>query len=325
MDRKLSKDEMDALLNTPEGSGNSSTSNSGATATEGAKVSVYNFRRPDRFSKAALQSLQVLHERFCTSAAASFSAHFRTLAEMSVVSMEQANFGEFLGSLPDPSCLNALSMRPLSGMAVLEIEPDLAFSLIDRLLGGTGGAATDSARKITDIEKNVIRSVINRITADLDEAWKPVAEINFHVHSSEARPQLLQVAPPNEVVLVVTLELRMAETRGTMHLCLPFSALQPILGAFEQSSSVERREDNSDLVRVLRAVLRVPVTISCELPPTLVTINDLLNITTGDVLKLDSSVEDRVRVIVEGTSAFEASLMDINGRKSAGVVNRIAG
>src|SRR5262249_39060736 len=138
MDRKLSKDEMDALLNTPESGGNSTSH--GATETDSAKVSVYNFRRPDRFSKAALQSLQVLHDRFCTSAAASFSAHFRTLAEMSVVSMEQANFAEFLGSLPDPSCLSALSMRPLSGMAVLEIGPDLAFSLIDRLLGGTGGA-----------------------------------------------------------------------------------------------------------------------------------------------------------------------------------------
>jgi flagellar motor switch protein FliM len=133
------------------------------------------------------------------------------------------------------------------------------------------------------------------------------------------------VAPPNEVVLVVTLELRMAETRGTMHLCLPFTALQPILGVFEQSNAVERREDNSDLVRVLRAVLRVPVTISCELPPTLVTISDLLNVTTGDVLKLDSCVEDRVRISVGGTSAFEAALMDINGRKSAGVVSRIAG
>jgi flagellar motor switch protein FliM len=171
----------------------------------------------------------------------------------------------------------------------------------------------------------VIRGVINRITADLDEAWKPVAAIDFHVHSSETRPQLLQVAPPNEVVLVVALELRMAETRGTIHLCLPFSALQPILGSFEQSSAMERKEDNSDLVRVLRAVLRVPVTVSCELPPTLVTINDLLAITIGDVLKLDNSVDDRVRVIVEGANAFEASLMDINGRKSVGVVSRISG
>jgi flagellar motor switch protein FliM len=239
--------------------------------------------------------------------------------------MEQANFGEFLNTLSDPSFLSALSMRPLPGMAVLEIGPDLAFSLIDRLLGGTGGGSTDSSRKITDIEKNVIRGVINLITADLDEVWRPVSEIDFHVHSSETRPQLLQVAPPNEVVLVVALELRMAETRGTMHLCLPFSALQPILGTFEQGNAVDRKEDNSELVRMLRSLLRAPVTVSCELPATMVTINDLLSLTTGDVMRLDSSVDDRVCIIVGGTSAFEASLMDINGRKSVGVVGRVTG
>ena len=247
---------------------------------------------------------------------------------MNVVSIEQANFSEFLNSLPDPSYLNALSMRPLQGMAVLEIGPDVAFPLIDRLLGGTGGGASpagDPSRKMTDIEKNVIRGVINLLTTDLSEAWRPVSEIAFHVHSNETRPQLLQVAAPNEVVLVVTLELRMAEIRGAMHLCLPFSALEPILGTFEQGAPIQRKENRSELVKVLRCLLRAPINVSCELQPTMVTVNDLLSVTAGDIMRLDSNVEDRVRIVVGGTSAFEASLMDVDGRKSVGIIGRVTG
>jgi flagellar motor switch protein FliM len=324
MDRKLSKDEMDTLLNSPA-PGDGSDSGNVVTQGEASKVSVYNFRRPDRFPKAALQSLQVLHDRFCTSAAASISTYFRTPAEMSVLWIEQANFSEFLNSLPDPTCVNAISLRPLQGLAVLEIGPDVAFPLIDRLLGGTGGAPTDPDRKLTDIEKNVIRGFVNLLASDLSEAWRPITEINFHVHSSETRPQLLQVAAPNEVVLSVAVELRMGELRGRMHLCLPFSALEPILGKFEQGAAVERKEDRSDLVKVLRCLLRAPVNVGCELLPTMVTVNDLMNLTAGDIMRLDNRLEDRVRIIVGGASAFEASLMEIDGRKGVGVISRITG
>ena len=325
MDRILSKDEMNALLNSPAGSGEGTDTNNAATDT--TRIDVYNFRRPDRFSKASLHGLRLLHDRFCTNAAASLSAYFRTITEMSVLSIEQANFSEFLNSLSDPACLSALNMRPLPGMAVLDIGLDVAFPLIDRLLGGAGGAE-ESGRKMTEIEKNIIRGVINSITADLAEAWKPVMEISFHVHAGETSPQLLQVAPPNEVVLVIALELRMAETRGTMHLCLPYTALQPILGTFEQGDAVEQKPENAaeaaaDLAKVLRCLLRAPVGIQCELPATMVAVNDLVNIANGDILRLDSRIEDRVRVRVGGQTAFDASLMKLDGHKGAGIISPI--
>ena len=318
MDEKLSKDEMDALLNSPGGTAD-------AGSAEGAgKMSVYNFRRPDRFPRAALQGLQLLHDRFATGLAASLSAYFRTVAEVRVTSTEQAIFSEFLNSLPDPTFLSAISLRPLKGMAVLEMGPDVAFPLIDRLLGGDGGHP-DSERKMTDIERNVVRGVIHLLLTDLTEAWRPVTEIDFRIHSSEIRPQLLQVAAPTEVVLVVEFELKMGETKGTVHLSLPFSAIEPILSKFEQGVVVERKEDRSDLARVLRCVLQSPVKVSCELPPTMVTVNDLLSVSRGDIMRLDSKVDERVRINVGGIQAFEASLMEIDGNKSAGVTGRIAG
>ena len=326
MDKILSKDEMNALLNSPAGSGD--TAGTDKAATDAGRITLYNFRRPDRFSKSTLHSLQLLHDRFSTSVAASLSAYFRTLTEVSVLSIEQANFSDFLNSLPDPSCLSALSMRPLQGMAVLEIGPDVAFPLIDRLLGGAGGTE-NSERKMTEIEKNIFRGVINLMTGDLDAAWKPVSEVSFHLHSSETRPQLLQVAPPNEVVIVVALELKMSETRGAMHLCFPFSALEPILGAFEQGNVAEQKPEAvaglaADLPKVLRCVLRAPIRVRCELPATMVTVNDLVNIAKGDVLTLDSGINDRVRVRVGGGPAFDASLVEVDGRKGAEIISRIA-
>jgi flagellar motor switch protein FliM len=116
----------------------------------------------------------------------------------------------------------------------------------------------------------------------------------------------------------------MAEIRGAIHVCLPFSALEPILGTFEQGT-IERKENRSDVVKVLRCLMRVPVSVGCELPPTMVSVNDLLSITNGDILRLDSKVDDRVRVVVGGTSAFEASLVNVDGRKGVGIVGRITG
>jgi flagellar motor switch protein FliM len=327
MDRILSKDEMNALLNSPAGAGGTAGADDGSAGTR--QITVYNFRRPDRLSKGSLRGLQMVYDRFCSSAAASLSAYFRTLTEMSVASIEQSTFNDFLNSLPDPSCLTALNMRPLQGAAVLEIGPDVAFLLIDRLLGGGGGAGEpgNSQRKITEIEKNIIHGVITLLTTDLAEAWKPVTEIRFHPHSSETRPQLMQVTPPHEVVIVVTIELRMGEAKGLIHLCLPFTAMEPILGAFAQEDLTGPKSETAadaaaELPKILRCMLRVPVDVQCELPSTMVAVSDLAEIVKGDILKLDNKIEDRVKVRVGGEPAFDASLMELNGRKGAAILSR---
>src|SRR5688572_17704259 len=131
MEKTLSQDEMNALLNTDGDSVRARTAGKAGAEAPARKLTVYDFRRPDRVPKAVLHSLQLLHERFCTGASSSLSAYFRVLTEVTIISVEQVNFSEFLQSLADPTCLTAMSMRPLTGLAVLEINlDDLAFPLI---------------------------------------------------------------------------------------------------------------------------------------------------------------------------------------------------
>jgi flagellar motor switch protein FliM len=258
-------------------------------------------------------------------AAASLSAYFRTTTVMTVLSAEQTTFADFLKSLTEPTCINTMTMRPLQGAAILELGSEIAFPLIDRLLGGVG-APSDPARRITDIEKNVIRGVINLITADLNEAWRPTIDVSFNVVSTETNPELIQVSSPNDVLLVFTLEMKLGETRGNLRLGIPHSALEPVLDIFEKGCVAEpKQEDTTSRRKVLRCVLRAPVGVSCELPPTMVAVSDLLDLAAGDVIALDSRLEDSVQLLVEGKPSFVASLIEIEGHKSAGVIGRITG
>jgi len=322
MDKILSQQEVNTLLNSPASADQSGNPNHAASA---GKLTVYNFSRPERFPKPVLHTLQRIHERFCANGAASFSAYFRTATEMAVLSVEQTTYGDFLKSLNDPTCVSTLAMRPLQGTAILELAADIAFPLIDRLLGGAGGPG-DSSRKITEIERNVIRGVITLITTDLAEAWKPTIDVSFNAVSTETNPEVLQAGFPNEALLVFIVEIKMGETRGTLRLGLPFSSLEPILDIFDKGAAVEaKEEDTNDRYKVLRRVLRAPVMLSCELTPTMVAVSDLLNLSSGDIVVLDSKLGDRVQLLVEGRPSFSVSLMEIEGHKSACVIDRITG
>jgi flagellar motor switch protein FliM len=315
--KKLTQDEMDALLESPDG-------DSGAKGGD-AKGSpmIYDFRRPDRVPKGMLRSLQAMHESFCSNASASLSGYFRLLSEVTITSVEQTNFSEFVQGMTDPTCLTLLSLRPLNGTAVLEMSLDLAFPLIDRLLGGPG-QAPDSSRKMTEIEKNVIQGVVRLITAEFQEAWKPCGEASFHIQGSEIRPQLLQTTAPADVVIVFAFDVKIGEMRGTVNLCVPFSTLEPISGKFEQEAEPHRKADSSDFAKLARNLLKIPLEISSELPRTYVTLDDLLRLTAGDIIKLDPKVDDLIELCVGGRAAFQATLLEVNGHKGAGVVRRLA-
>jgi flagellar motor switch protein FliM len=321
MDKILSQDEMDALL---KNAGDPKEATTGKVDGEASsrRITVYDFRRPDRVPKSALQTLQLLHDRFCTNVSASLSAYLRTVTAVSLQYVDQANLSEFLLSMPDPTCVIALNMRPLSGMAVLELSLDLVFPLIDRLLGGDG-LVQDSNRRMTEIEKNVIQEVVQIIVKDLVTTWRSLTEANFQVQSSETRAQLLKVATPNEVVVLFAFDVYAGETRGSMRLCIPYSSLEPIKSSIELETAPERETVNyADMGNVLRSLLRIPLEVTSVSPSTFVTVRDLMSITKGDVIRLDAKVEDRIYLQVAGKPAFQAAALDVNGHKGAGAIRR---
>ena len=194
MSKILSQDEIDALLASSSAGVNERPS---GPLDGGSKngVVIYNFRRPDRVSKDQLRSLHFLHDRFALNVSTSMSAFLRAMTEVSIVSVEQFAYSEFLMSLPDPTAFYAVSLSLFDGVGALEINPSVAFTMVDRLLGGNGQTPGPN-RALTLIEQNVVDSVVNLMLDNLTETWRPIVNMEFRIQSRETRPQMLQVTGP---------------------------------------------------------------------------------------------------------------------------------
>jgi flagellar motor switch protein FliM len=303
--RILSQEEVDALiLSAPGGSG---------SVDDGASATAYNFRRPDRVSKDQIRSLHILHDRFARSAATSLSAYLRTTTELSIVSVEQSAYSEFLMALPDPTAFYSLAMPPGDSLGALELNPNVAFALIDRLLGGSGESAPPE-RALTEIEQNVVEAVVKLLLEHLTETWRTVTEIQFQIQGRETRPQMLQVASWNEVIIQVTFDVKVGETRGLLNLCVPASVIEASGSSFVQGWQQARREPTPSEQQWLTENLgRALLPVTTELGTSLKT-RELLSLDVGDVLSLgvpaDSEVDIRVANLVKfkGRLASRAGL-----------------
>ena len=235
----LSQEEIDALLNAASDQGGGSQ-----PAFEGdqqTSVVGYNFRRPDRVTKDQIRSLHFLHDRFARNVSTSMSAYMRVVTDVTILSVEQFTYSEFLMSLSDPTAFYAISMRPLEGTAALELNPSVAFTMIDRMLGGSGrGVAVN--RALTEIEQNVTDGVVKLILENLTDAWRGIVDVQFRISGRETRPQMLQVAAPNEVVLLMSFEIRIGDTRGVLNICFPAASIEAVSGSFTRSWQRTQRE-----------------------------------------------------------------------------------
>jgi len=311
----LSQDEIDALL----ASSAARTERVSEPVDGGASsgVVIYNFRRPDRVSKDQLRSLHFLHDRFALNVSTSLSAFLRSMTEVSIVSVEQFAYSEFLMSLPDPTAFYSVNLSLFDGVGALEINPSVAFTMVDRLLGGTGQTPGPN-RALTLIEQNVVDSVVNLMLDNLTETWRPVANMEFRIQARETRPQMLQVTGPTEIVILLVFDIRIAETRGMVNLCIPAAAIEAVGEAFEQGWQRTRKQPTADEEAWLHANLgrvRLPVTALLE---TMLSARDLIALKPGDVLSLGHAIARPVEVHIGQVHRYAGRLTQ-NGT-SAGVL-----
>jgi flagellar motor switch protein FliM len=292
VNRQLSKAEIDALI---LAAGTEGTAQ--ASVPVPLPVSRYNFRRPDRVSKEQLRSLHFLHDRFAVNLSSSLSAFLRAVTEVSIVSVDQFAYSEFLAACPDPTAFYSFGMAPLEGMAALEINPSVAFTMIDRMLGGTGQTPPPS-RALTEIEQNVLDSVVKLLLEHLTETWRPISELQFKIHDRETRPQMLRVTGPNEIVIPLVFEVRVGETQGLVSLCFPAASIEAMADKFAQGWQRARRLPTAvEQERLITNLGRVELDVSTQLDVRLTT-RDLLAMKPGDVVSLGHSASSPVSIHV---------------------------
>jgi flagellar motor switch protein FliM len=297
----LTKEEMSSLLEPSDGH----TPESGKRR----RVMPYNFRRPDRIPREQIRSLYLMHDLFALSLSSSLPILMRAMSGVTLMSVEQQAYSEYLQGLNDPTALFTLSMHPLPGVAALELSPAVAFPVIDRLLGGVG-EDLEQPRAVTEIEQRILEGFVKIITDDLRTMWKPMADLDLQILGRETRPQMLQIVAPNEAVLTIAFQVQIAEARGLMSLCLPAITLEPVIQSLNQSVYSRSREVPPDQTRTLLDILAgVKFPVAAELRGTKALMDDLLNLSPGDVLRLDHRVDQPVEVSVSGVGKFYGDLM----------------
>ena len=284
MDTQLSQNEIDRLFRKfGEGA---------EPAAAPLKAAVpYDFRRPDRIPKEQLRSIHLMHDFLARNLASSLGAYLRAYVTVSLVSVEQLSFGEFLQYLPTPTCISSIGMRPMDGNSVLELNPSLVFPILDLLLGGDGKAVFEEFREITEIERTIIEGVVRIVLNDLHEAWAPVANIQFKIDATETQPQLMQILSPNEAIVAIGFEITMGEARGMMNFGVPSILIKMMGQRFEQQWSARRREAARSDEGKMRTLLRsAPVVLDARLRVGGLRVDKLLDLAVGDVISLETPV-----------------------------------
>ncbi|HOT63376.1 MAG TPA: flagellar motor switch protein FliM [Treponemataceae bacterium] len=288
MTEVLSQDEIDQLL-TAISAGDTDTEDF-RPVNDTRKIKIYDFKRPDKFSKEQIRTVSIMHETFARLTTTALSAQLRSMAHVHVASVDQLTYEEFIRSIPTPTTLAVINMDPLKGNAILEIDPSVTFSIIDRLFGGTG-QGTKVQRDLTDIEQSVMEGIIVRILANMREAWTQVIDLRPRLGQIETNPQFAQIVPPSEMVVLVTLETKVGEEEGMMNFCIPYITIEPIISKLSSQfwfSSV-RRSSTTQYLGVLKDKLStVDMDVVAELGTINLPVRDVLNLRVGDVVRLSN-------------------------------------
>ncbi len=322
----LSQEELDALLG-ELGEKPGAAAETVATRAGGrpGKVKPYDFRRPDRFSKEHIRTLEMVHDSFVRFVQASLSTYLRSHVEVKVSAVQQMTYEEFIATLSTPTSISVFTMEPLKGSAVLEIGGELMFAMIDRVLGGPG-MVPKKIRELTAIEIPVVERIVVRALDNLREAWQKVAPIMPKLEHIDFNPHFVQVAAPSEIVALVAMDMKIRELSGKMHLCLPYVVLEPVVArllAKEWISSGQKGGPTSDsLVNLKRGLGDTTLRINALLGRAQVTVAELLALRAGDVVRLDTGIHQDLMLEVEGREKF---LMRpcIVSRKKGAVITRI--
>src|SRR4051812_44681833 len=314
-DEVLSQSEVESLLNAMES--HSAKAAPAAQAAGGAgsigagarpplrpreKVTPYDFKRPERVGKEQMRALQSMHEGFGRNFGAALSALLRSIVEVKLTSVDQLTYGEFVFSLENPTCFNLLRAEPLEGNLILDINPSILYPIMDRLLGGGKDAGPVSRRPLTEIELRLVGRITSLFLHELKHAWDGLLPLKLSVERVESNPQLVQIVPPNEVVVLISFELLLGELRGMINLCIPFNAIERVSSRIAANSWVSYGKTSATAqtrAALGRRLDEAEVEMVVTLAKTKISTGDLIGLRVGDIITTDKDVHQPLDVAVE--------------------------
>ena len=283
------------------------------------KITPYDFKRPERVGKEQMRALQSLHEGFGRNFGAALSGLLRSIVEVKLTSVDQLTYSEFVFSLENPTCFNLLKADPLEGNLILDINPSILYPIIDRLLGGGKENRPLARRPLTEIELRLVSRITGLFLDELKRAWENVLDLDLSVVRVESNPQLVQIVPPNEVIVLISFELTIGDVRGMMNLCIPFNSIERIgdkLSANTWVSYGETEPDEESMRQIGQQLNGSLVEVVVRLAKTSISTRDLIGLQVGDVITTNKDIHSPLAVSVEGLDKFVAKPGEFKGHKA---------
>lgn len=306
---KLSQDEIDALLTSMH------ENTAGDEVEDNSDHSQFDFRRPSKFAREHMRSLESAHEVFIRRFTSLYTQALRTVVTLELISSDQITYEDYTRSIPNPSVLTSFTVAPLPGTVVIEMSTQMALTLIDRILGGIGTPVP--MRRPTDLERDLVLFLMEHTARALTDALAPLEEIKTVITGVEFNPQFVQAVAPSEMVLMLTFNLGLQgtqRTEGMLTICYPFSTLAPAMGRLEshawhaQQSGRDDSEAEEDEEAFAPALFDVNVPLSVQLSPTEVPAADIACLLPGHVIRLAHRVDDPAIAVVGGSQVLSARI-----------------
>ncbi len=316
MVKVLSQDEIDSLISSA--AGEESTDNLlEEREVQERNVISYDFKHPNRVNKDQLRGLESLHDNFSNQLGSAISAYTRSMVDVNLVAVDQITYSEYILSLSAPSSSYIFNMEPLGGAGIINFSSQVAFFIIDRIFGGRG-EPIQTERELTGIERSIMNKIINKTLAALEKAWEQITPVDLSISAYETNPQFIQIVPPGETVITVSLQVKLHNSNGVMTVCYPYISLEEIIQKLStqnwiDSSKMQGKIDKKGNFNRLRPV---GIDLVVRLTGTTITMRDILKVKIGDVICLDNSVNDDFTVLIHKKPKFLAKLGNIGNKRA---------
>jgi flagellar motor switch protein FliM len=331
-EKVLSQDEINALLDSvgspEEGTGQSEDGFSrpqnqgGGGADLRSRGTIFPLVKAQTLTKDVQSALTIVYDTFAHKGSSTLTTTLRTQVSFEVEPMEQILYSEFIELLPEPSSLWYLKLTPHDLHVALCLEPTLVHATISVMLGGGNTAVPTTRTNVTELEQSVIETVVQVFCKELEHAWGRVAEVEIGIDNRETRPRLLQIYPPREGIVMVPMKMKVGSIEGGIFWGIPSSLLRILKSNLLQQSQAESRQKLGGVVRKLKSqMLEIPTELEARLADTLVASEDLLNLSEGNILKMEHRVESPIFLSVNGREKFLGQMVYCNDRRAV----RIAG
>lgn len=302
----LSQHEIDNLL-AAISSGELDADEFKHTTTE-KQIKNYDFKRPSKFSKEHLRTLNIIFEHYGRLLATNLPAYLRKNVQVEVVNAEAVTYSEFTNALSNPVLLGIIDFAPLDGQIIIELADNLGYAIIDRMLGGAG-YPLEKVRDFSEIEMLIIERIFNICTNLLREPWINVIEIEPRLMRIETNSQFAQIISPSEMISIITMNIKIGNVEGMMNICLPYVCLEKVIDKLNTKywySTMKLRDEKSYKELIEIAISKAKVPIRAILGKSTISVNDFLNMQKGDIIKLNTKVDDELVVYVGNINKFTA-------------------